>query len=301
MKHLDPQSPAARNLASGRYLIRQADSTVLAKVHIPWMREAGWNPGRHDAETFVRADAQGFLVGELDGQPISCVSGVRYDNSFGFLGCYLVQPDFRGQGYGLAIHEAARGHLQGCTQGGDGVLENVEKYQQIGRAFAYRNARYQGRKETAGWHKAAGEVDARQIPLSWLEGLDRACFPAPRRSFLEAWINQRDAHALAIPEPEGGPGLRAYGVIRHCFTGWKIGPLFAKDSQTAEAIFCSLIERIPVGDPFVLDVAEPNASALDMVKRYGMSEVFATARMYTGPCPQVNLDWVYGVTTFELG
>ena len=301
MKLLDPQSPAARQLASGQYVIRQADATVLDKVHIPWMREAGWNPGRHDCETYICADPQGFLVGELDGQPIACVSGVRYDDSFGFMGCYLVQEAFRGRGYGLAIHEAARARLKGCTQGGDGVLANVEKYKQIGRAYAYRNARYEGRKQTTDWRRGAAMVDLREVNLPLIEELDRACFPAPRRSFLAAWINQPEAHGLAIAEPDGRPSLRGYGVIRQCFMGWKIGPLFARDPETAEAIFCGLIERIPTGDAFVLDVAEPNCKALDLVRRYSMSEVFATARMYTGPFPKVNLDWIYGVTTFELG
>ncbi|MCX6923304.1 MAG: GNAT family N-acetyltransferase [Verrucomicrobia bacterium] len=301
MKRLDPNSPAARHLAQGRYVIRQADAAVLARVHIPWMRQAGWNPGLHDAETFICADPQGFLVGELDGQPIACVSGVRYDSSFGFMGCYLVQEAFRGQGYGLAIHEAARAHLEGCTQGGDGVLANVDVYQQIGRVYAYRNARYEGRKQTVESRRGAALIDVRTFPLALIEELDRACFPAPRRSFLEAWINQPDAHGVAIVEPGGRSKLRGYGVIRQCFTGWKIGPLFARDPETAEAIFCGLIERIPATDSFVLDVAEPNSRALDLVKRYGMSDVFATARMFTGPFPQVNLDWVYGVTTFELG
>ncbi len=59
--------------------------------------------------------------------------------------------------------------------------------------------------------------------------------------------------------------------------------------------------RIAEGDPFVLDIAEPNQQAMELVRQYGMKEVFATARMYTGPAPQVRLDWIYGVTTFELG
>ena len=237
----------------------------------------------------------------MEGRLIACVSGVRYDDSFGFLGCYPVQEGYRGQGYGLAIHEVARTHLEGCTQGGDGVLANVEKYKQIGRVYAYRNARYQGSKGKSDWHTDAAVVDAREIPQCALEELDRCCFPAPRSSFLEAWIRQPNAHALAIPEPDRGRTLRGYGVIRQCFTGWKIGPLFARHLKVAEGIFRGLIAHISVGDSFILDVPEPNTIAMGLVRRYGMSEVFATARMYTGPFPQVNLEWVYGVTTFELG
>ncbi|HEY4415972.1 MAG TPA: GNAT family N-acetyltransferase, partial [Verrucomicrobiae bacterium] len=79
------------------------------------------------------------------------------------------------------------------------------------------------------------------------------------------------------------------------------GPLFARDEQTAENLFRGLVDRIPVGDPFVLDIAEPNEAAKRLVTRYGLTEVFATARMYTGSFPDIRLDWTYGITTFELG
>jgi hypothetical protein len=48
-------------------------------------------------------------------------------------------------------------------------------------------------------------------------------------------------------------------------------------------------------------VPEPNKSALRLVKRYEMKPVFESARMYTGPAPNVALARLYGVTTFELG
>jgi GNAT superfamily N-acetyltransferase len=263
------------------------------------MKAAGWNPGIHDAELFIKADPQGFLVGELDGKPIACVSAVRYDDHFGFFGCYIVDEAFRGKGYGMALHEAGRRYLTGCTQGGDGVLENVELYKQIGRVYAYRNARYQGVKP-ADWLGADGTVDARDVPFSAIQVLDRACFPAHRDAFLKAWIRQADAHALAITN-ESNDTLSGYGVIRKCFDGWKVGPLFATSPEAADTLFRSLIARIPAGDSFVLDIPEPNVEAMSLVRRYGMSEVFATARMYTGVFPDITLSWIYGLTTFELG
>ena len=299
IKRLDAQSAAARDLASGRYVIRAMNVAEIDAIAIQWMKAAGWNPGLHDAELFIKADPQGFLVGELDGKPIACVSAVRYDDQFGFFGCYIVDEPFRGKGYGMALHEAGRQYLSGCTQGGDGVLENVELYKQIGRVYAYRNARYQGVKP-ADWLGADGMVDARDVPFSAIQELDRACFPAHRDAFLNAWIHQTDAYALAITN-EPANTLGGYGVVRKCFDGWKVGPLFATSPEGADILFRSLIARIPAGDSFVLDIPEPNVEAMALVQRYGMTEVFATARMYTGPFPDINIGWIYGVTTFELG
>jgi hypothetical protein len=118
MKRLDPASRAARDLRSGRYVIQTMTSHDMATIAIPWMTEVGWNPGLHDAETFLTTDPEGFHVGLLDGEPIAIVSGVRYDDAFAFLGCYIVRADQRGHGYGLAIHEVARQRLEGCVQGG---------------------------------------------------------------------------------------------------------------------------------------------------------------------------------------
>ena len=299
MKVLDPSSPAARDLASGRYVIRRMSAGEMASVTIPWMAEAGWNPGLHDAETFLAADPDGFLVGLLDGAPIATVSGVRYDETFAFMGCYIVREDHRGLGYGLAIHEAARRRLAGCVQGGDGVLENVPKYERIGRLLAYRNARYEGIAGSGAPGQADHTVDAAALPVEAIEAVDRPCFPAPRRAFLQAWLTQPDAFARALPGEDERP--RGYGVIRRCVRGWKVGPLFADDVAAADAILDALVARIPADDPFVLDIPEPNAGAMALVARRGMLEVFATARMYTGPAPAIALDRVFGVTTFELG
>ena len=38
----------------------------------------GWNPGLHDAECFYAADPGGFLIGELAGEPVGCISAVSY-------------------------------------------------------------------------------------------------------------------------------------------------------------------------------------------------------------------------------
>src|SRR6056297_1666816 len=66
----------------------------------------GWNPGLYDAGSFYAADSDGFLVGELKGEQIGTISAVRYDKAFGFLGFYIVKPDYRGQGYGLPLWKA---------------------------------------------------------------------------------------------------------------------------------------------------------------------------------------------------
>lgn len=126
---------------------------------------------------------------------------------------------------------------------------------------------------------------------------DRTCFPAAREGFLRAWLTQPGGIALA--KLDGGE-LRGFGVARRCRDGAKIGPLFADDRDTAEALYASLAAGAP-GESIYLDVPEINARGMEMAAELGMEEVFGTARMYVGPQPALQHERIFGVTTFELG
>jgi len=259
----------------------------------------GWNPGLHDAGSFYAADPNGFLAGVLDGEPIASLSAVKYDASFGFLGLYIVVPAFRGQGYGRQLWNAAIDYLQGCTIGLDGVVEQQPNYKKSGFTLAYRNIRYQGFGSGATNHVTHPSVlELPALPFDEVKRYDRQFFPVERDAFLSRWINQPQASALGIVE---NGRLCAYGVLRPCREGYKIGPLCADDEVLADALFNALCAKAPQGAAVFLDIPEPNSAALALVARYNMQKVFETARMYAGPAPDLPLEKIFGVTTFELG
>jgi hypothetical protein len=82
---------------------------------LDWAAAEGWNPGLSDAACFLAADPDGFLLAELDGEPIGCVSAVRYGEGFGFLGFYIVRPAHRGRG---PWHRAVAGSYGAAAAGG---------------------------------------------------------------------------------------------------------------------------------------------------------------------------------------
>jgi len=75
-------------------------------IAIDWAAAEGWNPGFNDAECFHAADPNGFFVGLLGDEPIATLSAVRYGDSFGFLGFYIVKPEQRGKAYGIQLWNA---------------------------------------------------------------------------------------------------------------------------------------------------------------------------------------------------
>jgi hypothetical protein len=275
--------------------IRTMRSEEIA-IAADWAAAEGWNPGLADAACFATVDAQGFLIGELDGEPAATISCVNYDERFAFLGFYIVRPDLRGRGYGLRIWNAAVAHAGARTIGLDGVVEQQGNYRKSGFTLAHPNIRYGGEVVSV-VAPPADVVSLAEVPFATVEADDATVFPAPRRAFLRAWLETPGHIGRAIVR---GGRLAAWGVIRLCRTGHKVGPLVADGRDAAESIFAALTTAAGGGEVF-LDVPSVNAAAVALAQDRGLAPVFETARMYTGPVRPVRLDRTFGVTTFELG
>ncbi len=270
-------------------------SSDLMTIPISWAKTEGWNPGLTDHIAFYAADNSGFLAGWYQEKVLATISAVNYSNRFAFIGFYIVDQKYRGKGYGRQIWNAALDKLQNTTIGLDGVVAQQDFYQRSGFRLAHRNIRFQG---LASSFPPANLNSVTDSHFDSLVDYDALHFGYPRKNFLSAWIHQKHATTKALVTESR---IRGYGVIRKCFEGYKIGPLFAENYNTAVVILQELISNVPEGESFFLDIPEPNLNALKLVQEQKMQAVFETARMYKGAAPKLPLDNIYGITTFELG
>jgi ribosomal protein S18 acetylase RimI-like enzyme len=280
------------NSSEGGFTVRRMTRAELG-LAIEWAAHEGWNPGLHDAEPFFHTDPRGFFLGLLDDEPVGCISAVAYDDGFGFIGFYIVRPEFRGRGFGLRMWNAAVSYLGDRTIGLDGVVARQASYQKSGFRLAHRNVRYAG---IGGGAAPAGIIDLTTVPFAQAEAYDAAHFPAPRPQFLRRWIAQPESVALAVVK-DGA--LAGYGVVRPCRSGFRIGPLFADSDAIAEDLFRALAARAE--GPLSIDTPEVNSAAIALAERHGMRPMFETARMYTKTAPALPTERIFGITTFELG
>ncbi|NPT55589.1 GNAT family N-acetyltransferase [Paraburkholderia sp. 5N] len=267
-------------------------------LSVEWAAAEGWNPGMHDAECFRAGDPNGFFIGEWRGEPAACISAVAYGEHFGFIGLYIVKPEFRDRGFGMRVWQHGMDYLGNRNVGLDGVVAQQANYRKSGFRLAYRNIRFQGVVQAFAQGSMRSTIsNASAMPFEPLLDYDRQCFPAPREHFLAAWLGQTDAIAqVALRDGQ----VAGYGVLRRCRTGGKIGPLFADSDEIAGDLFDALAARMP-GEVIVLDVPEINSAAVALAERHGMTSVFETARMYTQEPPAIHIERVFGVTSFELG
>jgi GNAT superfamily N-acetyltransferase len=267
-----------------------------AQLAVDWARQEGWNPGIHDADCFFKTDPEGFFVIKHAEQVIGTFSVVKYSKDFAFEGLVIVRPDWRGKGVGLRIQNFISSRFKSLNVGIDGVLQMQEKYARAGFRFAYKNTRYTGKINCEESSKC---IPVRKADFEEIVAYDAKFFPAFRSRFLKCWLTQKDSLALMLREKTTN-GIIGYGVRRKCFSGHKIGPLFAEDPKIAQVLLESLTANMPDEEIF-LDVPEPNHGAVALAEHQGMRPVFSTARMYTKGAPDLHLDGIYGVTTFELG
>lgn len=275
--------------------VRRVSPELAASVAVDWAAAEGWNPGLDDVERFLCADHDAFIGAEVDDQVSGTVSCVLYGDRYAFIGFYIVRPDLRGRGIGTRLFELALARAGDRVIGLDGVLEQQPIYASLGFELAHRNERWQG---SGGGRMPGSLVALSSVDRDELAAYDEKIFGAPRRTFLDAWIDRPLGCALAYLHHGR---LAGYAVLRDCREGMKIGPLFADDGDGAFDLLAGTRATAGSGTPVFLDVPHANEPARLLAEAELDAPVFETARMYRNGRPPEDTDRVYGVTTFELG
>ncbi|WP_057463139.1 GNAT family N-acetyltransferase [Pseudovibrio sp. POLY-S9] len=265
---------------------------------LDWAAQEGWNPGEDDAQSYYAADPGGFLGCYLNNQLVSMVSAVQYGEAYGFLGFYICHPEFRRQGLGAVIWNAAMKRLEGRTIGLDGVVEEQDNYAKSGFRLVHQNMRYSGLSDVTMPMDQRISIIGKGILPSIIE-YDRNYFPAERSAFLERWMEPMNPMRRGLYLVEEGI-VRGYGVIRAARDGYRIGPMAAETPEGADLLFRALAGSAK-GQMINIDLPLPNEQAVELAERYDLSPVFATARMYKGQDPNLPLDKIYSFASYELG
>lgn len=279
--------------------LRQLDFDGLQTL-VQWAEQEGWNPGPYDAQVFWATDPDGFVGYFIGEELIAGGSIVSYGGRFGFMGFFIVKPEFRSHGIGQKLWMERRNRLLGRLQphaaiGMDGVVAMQDFYRKGGFELAFRDERYERAGEKFELETQLSPVDINDFPA--ILTYDTACFGLERPQFLKPWLEMPESYAFKYVEN----GLfKGFTVLRKAGKGYKIGPLFADNSKAAEALYKACLNAVS-GESVFLDIPVNNPDAVALVEKYKAVYVFECARMYHGIPPKQALNKVFGVTTFELG
>ena len=270
------------------------------KTLVKWAEKEGWNPGLYDAEVFWGTDPDGFYGYFRNGELIGGGSIVSYDREFGFMGFFIVKPEFRSKGIGRRLWYHRRDTLlsrlnEGAPIGMDGVVTMQPFYRRGGFETAFRDERHE-RTGTAflidSHISPVGDQDMEAI-LAY----DQQCFGFPRPQFLKPWLNLPNIRAFTYADKGE---LKGFAIIRKAIQGYKICPLFADNIEIAEELYKVCLNSAP-GEQLYIDIPMINEDAVTLVQKYNTTCIFECARMYYGKAPDAEINKIFGITTFELG
>ncbi len=267
---------------------------------IAWAKAEGWNPGVQESDVFWATDPQGFYGFFHQDELIAGGAVVSYDKAFGFMGLFIVHPTYRGQGIGRKLWHLRRDLLLSrlnpdASIGMDGVVAMQPFYEKGGFKISFRDERYECMGKAMSYSVNVLPITSKDYDQ--IAPYDTLCFGYARPNFLKNWLVMPQSQAFQYVD-EGE--IKGYAVIRKVDKGFKIGPLFANDANIAEELYKACLDSA-VENPVYLDIPTVNEAALDLVQKFEATYIFECARMYYGTPPKVNLNRIFGITTFELG
>ncbi len=294
--------PLVRQLVAQRNIQVRTMAKPDLELVMGWAAKEGWNPGLFEVEALYAADPKGFNLLEVDNKPVASLASVRYSSQFAFLGLYIVQPQYRKQGYGKLLWDIVMGNLNDCsTIGLNGVKEQIDQYEREGFKPAFTNTRWRGniqgvKPSSTGANASLTIVKPRF--LAPLTNYNVRLFPAPRAPFLAKWLNMPHSHVLAAVDKGE---ICGYGVISKTTDGYKIAPLLANNQAIAEQLYLALCQCIGEQGSVYIDTPNNNPEAVNLMQQLGLEGTFDSFRMYKGKVQPVDDSKWFGLNSLEIG
>ena len=275
-----------------------------------WAREEGFAPGIGDISIYKHTDRQGLWIGVLNGELVGCISAVRYNSNYAFIGLFIVKKKYRGNGYGMQLWKKALSHLENVPCIGlEAALSLEHDYIKWGFKSSSITTRWiinnssdsniedRSNKQNNNFRLVTADL----IPDKIVQKYDESKEATPRPHFLSDWLHHPAGKVLILLNHNDH--CVGFGRIRPCLlqsgTGWRIGPLIADDKLLAEILIEALITRHP--GKILIDSPGLNSSAEKLFKKIGFNRDSTTIRMYKGTQPSIKLNDVYGLASLELG
>ncbi|CAO3611961.1 unnamed protein product [Cunninghamella echinulata] len=320
-----------------------ATKEEVGKYFYEWPKGEQWNPclgSNNVIEFFYTSDPNGFFLGTIkneQGQDIvvAIISALKHNPEMVFIGHYIVHPDHRGKGYGLALfNHAVKDYAKGIKYIGlDAVHAQMNNYKKSGfNILSWNSRRYQGTFEQTDLVKrmeknrdyltnAGLEIKSlSETPLQSLIQLEKKYTGIERETFIKqvttTFVNPSEGKfGISLVKQNDPNQVVAYAAIRPLTDGYIIGPIYAENKQQTSTLVCHLINIINTesekstyqinkdhSKSFCANVCEENKEALDIFENdFGWTWAFECYRMWVGEAPPSDVAGLYAAATYESG
>jgi ribosomal protein S18 acetylase RimI-like enzyme len=260
-------------------------------------RASGWNQLQADWQCFLECSPQGCRVAVCDDLVVGTVATLNYEKKFGWISMLLVDPEWRGKGFGKRLLEEARQILSGVeTVRLDATPAGKLVYDKAGFQDEYLLVRMKAASPVP--ERFSGVRPIEDSDWDRLVDWDRLAFGADRSAILQRLFRGAPEYAWVA---ESAGELRGFLLGRHGFLAEHLGPLVAVNGLTARVLASAGISRAQ-GRPLLIDAPRHTAVWNRWLESCGFREERPFIRMFRGTNSCAGLPGlVFAIAGPELG
>lgn len=261
----------------------------FAAAHIPeavrLSRQAGW-PHRAEDWAFTAAVSKGVVA--LEGGRVVGTAFCSELGAFCTINMIIVDEAMRGRGLGRRLMDAVMAAAEGRGMSLVATAEGQPLYEKLGFCATGTIAQYQGVVGGLPDQVRVATRDAGGADLPGLAAMDAAACGTDRSALL---TNLLEVGRIVIAE-------NGFAVLRDFGRGRVVGPVVARDAETARALIAELAEP---GTFLRVDTNTASGIA-DVLTAMGLAHVGGGTTMHCGPSRPAAKDFTtYALTSQALG
>ena len=283
------------------YQVRRALSHEIPLIY-ELAEQEGWNPGAYDAKAAAQGMPGAFWLGELNEQVIASIAAAEYGDNLAYISFYLVQSEYRRQGYGAPLWHTVMERLKGRNIILDAMPKQVDFYRRLGFNIDHTITSYHFNGAVSNAMANCGSEKMPLVPLkdTILEETliyDRDFFPADRSRYMREWLSMPNASGFVWKE---GKSISGYGLIRQAKQGYRIGPCYADSPEIADTLLRALLIQAN-GAPVSISMPENNPLTQRLVDDFGLVAGSRLQRMYSQSPLELPFARMVAITNFTFG
>lgn len=269
----------------------------------------GWNPGKYDASSYYAMDSKGFFGLFLDGELIGSISAVSYSNEFSFIGLFIVKPEYRSRGYGKMLWNAAMEKLSShASTGLNAVPAQISNYRRSGFEEFCLNERWERKvpPQRDLSHLISSHAQNRNGLFNQLLEYDKSLGAFHKPNFLRKALTLPQTTgfvSFALDSNKKSKRVNGYGMVRPCEKGFRVGPVYSDDFESAKKLAELLLNTLPEGTEVILDIPDRNPFSRSFAEFFQLERATEcdTEAMIKGINLKTSVERHYAAASLELG
>lgn len=285
-----------------KYTVRNMTKEDVPQTLDVW-RETGMQEGTHCLYTWLDVDPDAFKIAVTDeGEVIGACSACIHHDDLVFVGIYCVREKYRGLGVGFKVWSACMQHVGDKNVCLNAVPGKLELYRDRG-GFPIVEADWEcvvNETSSAINHDVLSDIPPKGVEIEPFEDshlplvfdYDHKLMGYSRQKALQLSFKEHDSRTfVAVKNGE----CVGFGTIKvSCQEAGLIGPLYADDKVTAEALLKKLILSLPQAKGFSMMTVSNNEAANEFIRRIGCPATEECPRLYRKKKFDIDLSKVYG-------